>query len=853
MHSRFLGVLLAVGVLMVVVAGCHGGATDGTGLLVNNVGQSSSMTRLPPPMNVSGRRPARSPGDVHVPPMVKTPRLPPSFMKSRTPKKPDVSVEGPQFTALQGSGVQIVASAANPGSYCPGLESGYGSIYVISNGSSPDGLGDNYIWEGDGQGNWCNLPGLATQLAVSSSGVLYAVNASGYIYQWGGSSWTALAGTASAIGVGSDGSLYAVSNVNGSGDEPLWRYQGGTWTYVPGAGIAIVGNLDTNTYTTPGGTVGAGGFYIVTAEGYIYWGAADGSSYTGLPGVASAIAEVPIQNGSVSGGGLYALAYPASAAGTQLYYYDLDNPGWTGEPGSGTGIAAVTNETQATWVSTLYVIGGSDVIYSSPITAVPGQGGSPHPVAIGDTFRFTGQTTQTVTYSYPTSSPEPATNQSASVTQNITVTGTPCPSATGNITFSCSGQADFHVAEVDAYPDQSLYPTSDAWYALNGSNQWVLFGSNTTDGAGDTFTTSYGASPYILDELPETQGASWSNPGALNYLELDSDNSVTEQQINSNGTYSLTQTTDGGYGLGITTSATGPSTYAGGCIEAVTGICTGAFSPLGAIPNTCKSTTTPSLCGSYYEAWNSDYYGIVVQAPSSGTITVDVQKTPSATTTPTPTAIATPHAWYTPMPGNLLYSESDSIPQTSATIPTACNVPATFGTTGNEIQQQIEAIDPIVGYVSNESIKTWIVPGFGPVCIQMSNVENQYYNWTGDTERPTGTGAGWGTYVFSPLGANSGNAPVSVETITETLTLQSASGSDVNQDNFRHRAERITTTTRAAASSSHSASSTHALTEVEVGYARSRFETMVRHERVQRLRRFEKTMEHLLKRGGRHA
>jgi len=793
-----------------------------------------------------GKKPAKTPGDVHPPPMAKTTLLPPSVMKS---KSPTVGVPTSQFTVIPGGGVQVVATAVNPGSFCPGLESGFGTIYVISNGTSPDGQGDNYIWEGDGQGNWCNLPGLATQLAVSSTGVLYAVNAVGAIYEWGGSSWTGIGGAASAITVGSDGSLYAASNANGSGDEPLFRYQGGTWTYLSGSGTAIVGNLDTNSYTTPGGNVGAGGFYVVTAEGYLYWAAADGSSYIGLPGAVSAVAEAQIQTAGGSGGGLYALGYPASAGGTPLYYYDLNTPGWVGEPGSGVSLAAVTNESQATWASTLYLIGGAGAIYSSPITAIPT--GSPHPAAVGDTFRFTGQTTETVSYSYPTSSPEPGTNTSASVTQNITVTGTPCPSATGNITFSCTGPADFHVAETDAYPGQSLYPTSDAWYSLNGSNQWVLYGSNTSDGSGDTFATSYGATPYILDELPETQGASWSNAGALNYREVDSDNSVTEEQINSDGSYNLTQTTDGGYGLGITTSATGPSTYAGGCVEAVTGICTGAFSPLGAIPNLCKAATTPSLCGSYYEVWNSDYYGLVVQAPSGGTITVDAQATPSTTATPAPTVIATPHAWYTPLPGNVLYSEADSIPQVSVTIPSACNVPASFGTIGNEIQQTIEAIDPIIGYVSNETINTWIVAGFGPVCIQMTNVENEYYNWSGDTGRPTGTGTNYGTYVFSPLGANSGITPASVENITETLTLQQASGSDVSQDIVRHQASKVMTTTRAA-KSSRGLSTTHALTEVEVGYARSRFETMVRHARVQRLRRFERTMEHLMHGGGRH-
>jgi hypothetical protein len=133
----------------------------------------------------------------------------------------------------------------------------------------------------------------------------------------------------------------------------------------------------------------------------------------------------------------------------------------------------------------------------------------------------------------------------------------------------------------------------------------------------------------------------------------------------------------------------------------------------------------------------------------------------------------------------------------------------------------------------------------------MSNVENQYYNWTDDTERPTGTGSAYGTYVFSPLGASSGTIPASVETVTETLTLQSATGSDVSLDAVRHVGSTVTTTTRAAGSSQYS--SPHALTQVEVGFARARFETMVRHTHVLRLRKFQKTMEHLMNVGGHHA
>jgi len=147
MRSRFCGVFLAVGMLTVVFAGCHGGGTAGIEPSVGQPGQSgqaASMTALPPPM-AAGKAAANSPGSVRPAPMVKTVQLPPSAMTSKTPKSPDVAVASSQFTVVPGGGTQIAASAANPGSYCPGLESGFGTIYVISNGTSPDGQGDNYI------------------------------------------------------------------------------------------------------------------------------------------------------------------------------------------------------------------------------------------------------------------------------------------------------------------------------------------------------------------------------------------------------------------------------------------------------------------------------------------------------------------------------------------------------------------------------------------------------------------------------------------------------------------------------------------------------------------------------------
>src|SRR6185503_6150867 len=173
---------------------------------------------------------------------------------------------------IAGGGVQIAVSAADPIN-CAGTTTGHGSVFVLS--SDPAGP-DKYFWEGDGQGNWCNVPGLASHIAVAPNGTLYAVNSAGGIYSWNGSAWTGLAGGAAGVTAGTDGSLYVLSNANPRGAESIWHFSGGTWTYVPGSGVQIA--------------VTGAGLYVLTSQGYLYRGASDGSSYVGLPGTVSQIA-----------------------------------------------------------------------------------------------------------------------------------------------------------------------------------------------------------------------------------------------------------------------------------------------------------------------------------------------------------------------------------------------------------------------------------------------------------------------------------------------------------------------------------------------------------------------------------
>lgn len=359
----FLGLVAIVA----VAAGCGGGGAASS--IPTRTG-AGPMSALPPPMAV-GKKPSISPGSVHPGPMVQTQKLDPKSFTSG--KRAAVAVNDPNWSVVLGGASAVTVSPADPIN-CPGTTTGHGSIFVLS----PDPAGpDKYIWEGDGQGNWCNLPGLAKQIAVAPNGTVYAVNSAGEIYSFDGTSWTGIAGRASGVTAAADGSLYVLSNENGSGDEPIWHYSGGTWTYVPGSGVQIASSWDAKSYSGAGGTIPADALYVLTSQGYIYAATADGSTYVGMPGSASFIAPVVVNDGSgTAGGGIYALASPLDTTnGSSMYYYDLDNAAWSGVPGAAVSVAALSLNGGAN--ASVWAIASSGAILTSSITATPSPTAAP--------------------------------------------------------------------------------------------------------------------------------------------------------------------------------------------------------------------------------------------------------------------------------------------------------------------------------------------------------------------------------------------------------------------------------------------------------------------------------------------
>lgn len=308
-----------------------------------------------------------SPATISAPPMVHTAILPASAMRS--PITSQMPVSSLNWTQVSGTAT-VVAAAPD------------GSLWALSN--QPAGS-DKFIWH-YASGAWTNISGMASQIAVAQDGSLWAINSSGGIYQYSNGTWgqPTGGGASGSITADSSGGIEVLTNGGSGSDKAIWRWTSGSgWVQQAGSGIALAANLDTKSYT-PGaggsGTINSGGFYILNSAGGIYYENTD-KSFAQLPGSASGIA--PTTNG-----GVFVLGFPSAAGGNQIYYYDLDNPGWTTESGSGlTSISANTS---------VYVVSPSNAIYSAPLpsnvpaycsaysTPVPNANSSPQPVYITD-------------------------------------------------------------------------------------------------------------------------------------------------------------------------------------------------------------------------------------------------------------------------------------------------------------------------------------------------------------------------------------------------------------------------------------------------------------------------------------
>lgn len=357
---------------------------------------------------------------------------------------------------------------------------------------------------------------------------------------------------------------------------------------------------------------------------------------------------------------------------------------------------------------------------STPVT-------TPTPYALGDSMTFSGSRVTAASFSYPSPSPYPATSATDSLTQTVAVSASPNP-------FGSLTAGDFHTVETDVAALVTHTTTTDAWIGISGSDL-VEYGYKSADDSGDSMSVQP-AAPAILDQNPETNGASWTNGAGATYTEKEADGTATSLTYNANGTYSETTTNTG---------------------------------------TRVNTTIVENADGSGSLSANGSYLGgnvdnIVFSAPAANQVTVTVNyvqppqptAAPSGQPSPTPAPTIAPlvytaPAWYgsgTPS----FYSQVTTV-TTGAAYPVSCSVPSAYGTSGGKLVQTTTRLDAILGYTDTQTQTTYTNAQYGPVCVIVSDVQNEYYDYQDDFAAANG-------FHFHFPGT-----PLSTTTIAQTLTL----------------------------------------------------------------------------------
>ncbi|MEA2687577.1 MAG: hypothetical protein QOD51_184 [Candidatus Eremiobacteraeota bacterium] len=386
----------------------------------------------------------------------------------------------------------------------------------------------------------------------------------------------------------------------------------------------------------------------------------------------------------------------------------------------------------------------------------------------GDAFNFTGtlsSTTQLVN-----SNPTQPQTDTASVTLNTTVTSaqviaTPAPGIT----------TVAHSVESDAYPLQTVTTSSDTGYGyLTGTSAALppTFVPGTVlmtetlakDSNGSSYDTQYDVvhGNGIVDVLPEATGPFGPNTAALRYVETDPANFARNRVVAANGSY-VEQGTDAFHDVQT------------------------------AIVN---SDLSASLDARQYSGFR-----FTMSAPSAPPNSRIIFRLFNAAGTQLQ-AFSLPN-W---IPATLTQPSMETdVDNGSKPYPASCSVPAKYGTSGNQIVQTINRADTAFGNLETQTTTTYMAPRVGPVCIQMTDAVQTFYDFTLQN----------GFVVL----VSGGTLPIQLTNISETLTLQSA------------KTESGTTTTSIARGTSSGTRATASVPSsgfAPVSFARARFNHAVR-------------------------
>ena len=636
-----------------------------------------------------------SPGLIAPAPMAHTAILPAGVMQSATVRTTQSDIQNLSYAQIPG-GASYAAAAPD------------GSLWVLS--TQPSGA-DKFIWHYSG-GSWTNISGLASRLSVAPNGTLYVINSGGGAFSYSGGTWTAFGGGCRDLTAAADGSLYVISNGGGS-DGAIWHYASGTWTQQPGNGNRIAASWDTQSYNIPGGTITPGGFYVINSLGSIYY--LGSSGYIQFPGAGSAVAPIS--------GGLFVLGYPIDPNGNALYYYDLNNPGWSAKPGAGVSIS--------TDGRTLYIISSSGAIYYSQIALAVTR-----TLRSGDSFQYSG--TSTTTYLSTETDPNPSSTTTAQIAQSVSVLGGASFNLQANL-------FDVKSSETDSTPLQTSSSTLDSYYQIvpgSPESSLVNWGFHSSDSFGETLMVQYGnPAPgfLLLDRSPEISGDSWSNGPAARITETSPGGQSAVRTYSADGTYVDVTTYPSG-----SLSTPPPAPVTASIAENADG--SGSYSlPLQGTANTGLSFSTPD---------------------PSGTITI------TAAFADGTSASFTSSVWW-PQPLSLYQDLTTN--NGTVQIPGSCAASATFGVRANSLTDASTRVDTVLGTVETITQTSYIVPKYGTVCVQLTDSLQTYYDYSGQASAIL-FGNGATPLTTETVSTTVGLVSATVGTSSATRVLDSASG-----------------------------------------------------------------------------
>jgi hypothetical protein len=337
-----------------------------------------------------------------------------------------------------------------------------------------------------------------------------------------------------------------------------------------------------------------------------------------------------------------------------------------------------------------------------------------HPITNGDNFPYTGTMVQTISRTQPC--PQPTTTASATVTLDVTTSGTTETSI-----------------ETDTFPLQTSGLTTVANVSeTTGTPMEFLESSETaTDINGNAIATTYNSPGLIYAELPDTNGAMWSNNAPKTVNQTINDGETIDRTYGANGTYTEVDTLPGGNGTNtVTLNADGSGSYA-----------IGMPTPAPGVPPPPPLTT------------------FSFSAPSGGTIALTINGSPSGTIP----------VWFTPT--NTFYTDSTvdmGEPVNPSGLPQGCDFPF-GGLSLSKIVRTIVTTDPILGFIETETITSFDASGatsigtsggtetIGPVCSIITDTQAEYYDYSLNT--PFG------------LFFTSNGTPVLTTTVNEMLSL----------------------------------------------------------------------------------